>query len=274
MSTRVNEILAERAAQRGNAAAHPRRVLFWDVESSPMQAFIWRLRTEYVNPNAVLNEPFLLCWAAKWEDEDRVHRARLQPQEAKDQDDSRIVAKLADLVAKADVIVAHNGDRFDQPMLNTRLAVHDLEALPPIHSIDTLKLVKRHFSFASNKLDYISQLLGVGSKKPTGFDLWVRCFNGDQAALRQMDEYCQHDVRILEDAFQMVRPFIKLPRMVTATHEGQVACPHCGSADVATDGRVHPTNASEFDRWTCGSCGKSSRSRRSNRDAKLALVPL
>lgn len=253
------------------------RILLFDVESAPMLAFIWRAKTEYVNVDAITHETFLLTWAAKWWGEEQMHRAALTSSEAKAQDDSRIVGKLADLVRQADGVVAHNAVGFDIPKLNGRVLLDGLEPLGPVRSIDTLTLARRSFGLASNKLDYLAQKLEVGAKLPTGFDLWRRAYNGEAAAIREMDRYCQQDVLVLEGVFNAVLPHVKGPlaRLVDADYEWEDVCPTCGSDDLERRGYAR-TNASTFRRYRCKAkgCGRWSRSRRSVPEAKLAKVPL
>jgi DNA polymerase III epsilon subunit-like protein len=76
------------------------------------------------------------------------------------------------VMAQADEIVAHNGDRFDLKWLRTRALLHGLDVMPSPKTIDTLKWAKRYFNFNSNKLDYIAKYLGVGQKM--GADVGVR----------------------------------------------------------------------------------------------------
>jgi hypothetical protein len=255
-------------------APKPLRILFFDVESAPMLAYIWQAKTEYVNPDAILHETFLLCWAAKWAGDDRILHARLTSKEAKAQDDSRIVEKLATLIRQADVVVAHNGDRFDMPKLNTRLALHQGQPLGAVQTIDTLKLARSAFRFASNRLDYLAQKLGVGAKLHTTFSLWKRAYAGEAAALRDMDVYCRQDVVVLEAVFEAIRPYVKrLPRLVDAGQYGQKVCPNCGSNGLQPDG-VHRTNANTYARFRCDRCGRRCRSFRQKDAPKLEMRPV
>lgn len=252
----------------------PHRVLLFDTETAPLLSYLWQLKTDYVNADMVIRESFMLTWSAKWEDDDKVHHGRLTRKEAVGQDDSRIVGKLADLLRQADVLVAHNITGFDVPKVNGRLLVNDLPPLGPLRTIDTLTLARKTFKVASNRLDYLGQLLGIGQKQPTGLDLWKRCYRGEPAALRQMDEYCQHDVvGLLEPIYQRIKPYVKLPRLVDAESADEWGCTRCGSTDVIRRGH-HRTNASTFQRWSCKACGHWFRERKADKTVKMAGVPL
>lgn len=250
------------------------RVLIFDIETAPMLAYIWRAKTEYVNPQAITHEVFLLSWAAKWEGGRKVHGDVLTGDEAYNQDDGRIVQSLADMIREADVVVAHYGNGFDIPMLNNRLLLLGQEPLGPVRSIDTKALAARSFRLASNKLDYIAEALGIGNKIKTEFQWWVDCYHGDEKALQRMYRYNRKDVTLLEKVYDRLKPYVKnLPRLVDAEHENERVCPSCGSDALQKRG-VYRTNASTFQKWTCTACGRCSRSRTADKSKKLANVPL
>lgn len=235
------------------------RLLFYDIETAPMLAYIWQLKTEYVPPAMVEHDTFLLCWSAKWSDSDKVLSGKLTRKEALGQDDSRIVTGLADLLRQADYAVAHNGDRFDLPMVNNRMLALDLPPVGNVQTIDTLKLARQSFRLASNKLDYLARLLGHGGKLPTGFDLWRRAYHGDTKALAELLTYNKHDVVLLERVFQALIPHVKtLPRLVEMVEWRMEACPTCGSKNRVKDG-YHRTKVSTFQRYRCKQCGRRHR---------------
>lgn len=250
------------------------RVLIFDIETAPMLAYIWRAKTEYVNPQAITHEVFLLSWAAKWEDGKRVQGDVLTGEEALAQDDSRIVQSLADLIREADVVVAHYGNGFDIPMLNNRLLLLGLEPLGPVRSIDTKALAAKSFRLASNKLDYIAEALGIGNKIKTEFQWWVDCYHGDEAALKRMYRYNRKDVTLLEAVYQRLKPYVKnLPRLVDGTGPNDRSCPFCGEEALQKRG-LYRTNASTFQKWHCTSCRRNSRSRQAEKGKRLEFVPI
>jgi hypothetical protein len=270
----VPETLADELRALLERGPAPRqKILFWDLESAPLLAFIWSARTEYVGTHMIEHEAFLLSWAAKWADQPKVLSGVLTPEEALAQDDSRIVADLGDLLREADVVVAHNGDRFDVPRVNSRLLLQGLEPLGPLRTIDTLKLARRSFRLASNKLDWLAEQLGHGNKLSTTFALWERCYRGDPKALAEMVRYNRKDVVLLEEVYRELEPYVSgLPRLVDADGRSML-CPTCGSDKLEQAG-FHRTNSSTFPRYRCGDCKRYSRSRTADRSKKLDLMPL
>ena len=252
----------------------PHRLLFFDVESAPLLTHVWRAHDNYVAPERLKHDTFLLSWAAKWSDSPVVYFGRLTGDEARTRDDRRIVGQLATLMREADRVVAHNGDRFDIPLVNGRLLQHGMESVSAVRSIDTLKLARRSIKVASNKLDYLAQLLGLGAKLPTDFGLWERCYRGDPDALYEMDVYCRQDVRLLEKVYQRLAPYVAgLPRLQDPEGRHEFACTYCGSGSVQSRGFYH-TNSSVFRRFRCNDCGRWSRARQAEPDASFDLRPI
>ena len=256
--------------------AIPLRVLFFDVETSPLLSYHWRVWKENIAPSQIERESFLLTWAARWQGQKRILSDLLTGDEARSQDDGRIVESLAKLVRTADVIVAHNVDRFDHPVLNTRLLQLGLEPLPPVRTLDTLKIAKKSFKKTFNRLSYLADSLGIEAKHPMEFEDWRQACAGNVTALKKMRAYCRQDIEVLEAVFDRMRPYAKgMPRLVEATHEMQRACPHCGAGfDAMKPSGTHRTNASNFQRYRCDECGKYARTRSAARGTKLALHPL
>jgi hypothetical protein len=255
------------------APTRPLKVLLYDIETSPMAAYIWHPTDQYVPMDRLIHDKYLLTWSAKWWGESKVHSGVIDPDEARDRDDSRIVAELGELIRQADFVVAHNGDRFDVPVLNARLLQLGLDPLGNPRQIDTLKLAKKNLKVAYNKLDYLGEYLGVGRKIDTDFQLWLDCMAGVPAAIKKMAKYNRQDVLLLEKVFDALLPYVKnLPRLVEATEIGQSGCPSCGSKDLHRAG-YHRTNASTFFRWQCQTCRRYCRGRKSS-STRLALVPV
>lgn len=253
-------------------APTPLKVLFYDLETAPLLAHIWHPSDDYVPMDRLVHGSFLLCWSAKWADGKKVMSGVLTGPEARDQDDGRIVAELAELVREADFLVAHNANKFDIPMFNNRLLILGLEPMGPKRSIDTLVLAKQAFRLPYNKLDYLGVALGLGRKLKTDFDLWLACYQGDAKALAQMVKYNRQDVVLLEAVYGKLLPYVKnLPRLVEPTSLGQFACPTCGSENLTRRG-VHRTNASTFQRFQCV-CGRYCRQKTSDK-VRLSVAPL
>ncbi len=250
-----------------------KKVLFFDIETAPLLSFIWHPMNNYI-PNVMqAADTFMLTWAAKWWGHEEVISDRLSSEEALEQNDSRIVRSLADLVAEADIIVAHNGDRFDMPRLNARLMALRQKPVGPYQTIDTFKLAKRNFNLPYYKLDYIAEFLGLGKKIKTDFDLWKDVYHGVESAIAEMLEYNIHDTVLLEQVFVEMIPYVtRLTRLFRATKRDEVKCAYCGGVEFQKRG-VYETQASTFQKYQCKTCGKYARARISEKK-RLAYHPL
>lgn len=238
------------------ADPQPLRILFFDIETAPMRAYIWSPKQDYIPHNQVISDSFMLCWAAKWNDGSKVMSAKLTPEEVAEADDSRIAAALADLVREADLVCAHNGDRFDVPRLNARLLMNGLEPVPPVESLDTLKLAKKSIGVAHYNLDALARALGLGTKIKTDFDLWLKVLEGSEVAMQHMTRYCRNDVVLLEKVFERLRPYARGLRRLTGGGEGAF-CPYCGSREFERRGTRHNSAGSQ-QRFHClnDECGR------------------
>lgn len=249
------------------------RILYFDIESAPLLAYIWNPTDDYVTHDRLIHDSWIITWSAKWAHENKVRTGCVTPSEAIMQDDSRILKELADLMRSADIVVAHNGDRFDIPVINGRLIQLGQAPLGPVQSIDTLKLARRTFKIAYKNLDYLGEILGMGRKLKTGFDLWKRAYHGDPKALKAMSKYNVQDVVLLERIFNAMKPYVKgIGRLFEPQYDGQFACPCCGGEDLVRRGYYRTTSCT-YQRYVCNNCGRYSKDRTGIKN-KLAVTPL
>lgn len=243
------------------------KILVFDIETAPMEVFTWGLYDQNIGINQIKNDWFVICWSAKWLFEEEIISSRLSPKEALNKDDKRIIKNIWKLFDEADIIIAHNGDRFDIAKLKARFLKHELGEPSPYKTIDTLKVARKEFRLTSNKLDYICEYTGVDKKLDTGgFELWKRCINGEEEALREMSTYCENDVRILEQMYFKLRPYIKNhPNLALYMESDYEVCPNCGS-DKLKWGFLYRTRVNQYECAKCQDCGAYMRSRKSNLD--------
>ena len=175
------------------------RVLIYDLETSPNIGWFWRAGyKQNIMPNQIIKERAIICVSYKWQGEKEVYNLTWD----KNQDDKFLVEQFIDVLNEADLIVAHNGDRFDLKWLKTRALFHRLPMLPNYKQFDTLKVAKAKLYLNSNRLDYISKFLGFEGKIQTTPDLWNKVVMlNDRLAMKDMLNYCDEDVRQLEKVY-------------------------------------------------------------------------
>lgn len=135
-------------------------------------------------------------------------------------DDRYVVLRLHDELQKYDVLVAHNGGGFDLPFLNTRLVVHGVSPLPQKMLIDPCRLARWKLRLNSNRLDQLISTFGFDNlKTPVDSGVWLRAsLDGDRAAMDFIVDHCVRDVRMLEQVYDKIRPFV-----VKIDHRGSSA---------------------------------------------------
>lgn len=165
------------------------KILIFDIETSPSISYTFGRFNYNIAYDQVEQEPMILTWAAKWLYSTEVMSDKVTAEEVLNADDYRIVKSLWDLIDEADIVVAHFGDRFDLPMLNTRSILNGLPPYNTVRSVDTKKVASGVFKFPSNKLDALAKYFGIPGKIDTEFQLWIDCIKGKEEALEKMRVY-------------------------------------------------------------------------------------
>src|SRR5574343_2111727 len=170
------------------------RVLLLDIETAPNLAYVWGLWDQNVGINQIVNSGYVLCWSAKWLDEEPVIFDSINKS-----GEVSMLKHIHNLLNESDVVVTHNGVKFDLPTLNKEFLIKGFDPPSPYKQVDTLTNCRRLYRFESNKLQYVAQQLGLGSKVDhSGFELWVNAMKNDPAAWEEMERYNRQDVVLLE----------------------------------------------------------------------------
>ena len=235
-------------------------VLLFDIETSPNLAYIWEKYEQ--DALSFEKERELISFAYKWLG-NGVKSYCLDDCNAK-----TLTKKLHELFDEADIIIAHNGDRFDIRMANSFFVFHDLKPPSPYKTIDTLKIARSKFRFNSNKLNDLGEYLGLGGKVETGgFKLWLNCLRGDKKAWKKMKRYNKQDVVLLESVYLKLRAWAtNLPTMNIG-----LICPTCGSNRIQFRGwNINKVYKSR--RFQCQTCGHWSSSNKKIRHNVLEYI--
>ena len=243
------------------------KVLLLDVETAPSVAVSFQRFNVNLTPDHVMEEgDWMLSASWKWLHERQVKSLVLKPNEAKNKNDYRICEVMYNLFEEADIIVAHNGKRFDVPLIKTRILANSFSAPHSPKIIDTL-LIARGLKFSNNKLDSLCHSLDIGRKmKHHGIRLWIDCMAGDVDSLNTMEEYNRKDVELLEDLYLRIRGYDKTgPNFGQYYDDGYEHCPACGSTDLSETGKNTYTATGTFEELICSDCGhRSSRKQMTN----------
>lgn len=206
------------------------RVLLYDIESMPIIATVWgKYEQNFVWS---IQDWYIFCFAYKWLGEKKTHVVSIDDfsgYKVGTNDDKQIVKRLHELFNEADVIVAHNGDSFDQKKTQARMIINGFDPPAPYKQIDTKKVAKRYFNFTSNKLDDLGTYLGLGNKLETGgYELWKKCMEGEKKSITLMKKYNKQDVVLLEKVYLKMRPWMTNHPKMGVLDGRPTACDNCG----------------------------------------------
>lgn len=222
------------------------KILVIDIEWEPAQAYVWKAWDENISPDQIIDNGGMLCFAAKWLGQKDVYFY------SKWEDGREGMAQAALYwLEQADAVVTYNGDKYDIPKLRGEILLAGLTPPPPLTSIDLIKTVKG-LGFFMNRLAFIGPLLAIGTKvKHEGFNLWRSVMDGDVKAQARMKKYCIGDVKLTEQLYKRIKPFIKQhPHLGKDKHE----CGSCGSNNTQLRG-FHRTKYYKTQRIQCQDCG-------------------
>lgn len=260
----IEEVKRAKTLSRTNGNISKVKILVLDIETAPLRGYIWQRWKQNIGLNQTISEWFMLCWSAKWLGEKEVFGDRLTGVEAIEENDKRISLSIWEILNEADIVIAHNGKRFDIPKLNTRFLLNGLPPTSPYQQIDTLEVVKKQFGFSSNKLDNILIQFNMERKLDTNFDLWKKCMAGDEESLEYLLTYNKGDVTKLEDVYFKLRPYIrKHPNLGIYIGEDVPVCGHCGSTHLVYENNVY-TTVGQYPTYRCLDCTAISKGRTSS----------
>jgi DNA polymerase elongation subunit (family B) len=223
------------------------KILAWDIENRPAQAYVWDLWPNFIPIQQVIQPSDMMCFAARWVDKTPV-TFRSEYHDGRE----KMLQDLWNLIDEADALISWNGAGFDTKHANRAFLQAGMNPPSPVKEIDLMQVAKRRFKFMSNKLDFVAQQLGLeGKTQHSGFQLWLDCMAGDEKAWRKMRTYNKNDVNLLIPIYEALKPWIKNHPNVNA--EG-IACSRCASTRLQLRG-TETTASLVYQRFQCQDCG-------------------
>lgn len=222
-----------------------------DIETMAHKSWHWRLWQENIGTNQLIEPTYMLSYAYKINNEKTVYRNVGDPD---------FYETLYNVLSNADMLVTFNGDKFDMLHIKREMLEQGYTPLRPISSVDLYKVVRKHFKFASNRLDYVaSVILGERKLQTGGFDLWKSWAEGDPKARRLMERYNKRDVNVTWRLYRALRAWVtNHPRVgheVGIDDDSEAyECPVCSSEKVSKKCERR-TRCFAIRQCQCGSCG-------------------
>lgn len=227
------------------------KILHIDIETSPNKVYCWGLWDQNISINQIVEAGKTLCWAAKWHGTNKMLFNSLHVEKTK----GGMIREIHALLEEADAVVHYNGKKFDIPVLNKEFILAGMIPPSTYKEIDLLLVSRDRFKFTSNKLDYVAQSLGLGSKtNHKGMELWKGCMEGDKKSWQIMEKYNKQDVNLLEKLYVKVLPWIKQhPNHGLYASFTRPVCKNCGSAAVKKNGFEYSL-VGKYQRYRCTDC--------------------
>jgi len=233
------------------------KILYIDIETSPVRALTWGAYDQ--NILHIEEDWRVIGFAYAWGDGkpkavyprawDHWH---LSP-EHRDDLEKGVIAQAQKLLDQADVVIAHNGDRFDLTKLMTKFIMFGIDPPSPYLTIDTLKMARRTFRFTKNTLDHLGHALGFEGKIQIPMMQLQKAimYDVDKKAWDAMRKYNIRDIVLLRDCYKEMAPYDrKLPNL----GDGD-GCHQCGSYDLQKRGIRRMKSGLERQQYQCNDCG-------------------
>ena len=218
------------------------KILFFDTERAPPIAWFWESNKEqYIGHNQILQYGFFtsIQWQWEWENDPSAYSLADNPSAFKNDpsSDKRVVQKAADLIDDCDILVAHNGKRFDWRHFKARMIFHKIKPVKKPYIVDTLAEAKTA-AFPSNSLKGLAKHLNIIEKGYNETDM-ADLISGPIAkrldAIRMQTAYGLKDIPPLKELYYRLRPYSeKHPNIGAFT--GLPCCPKCGSDHIVNRG--------------------------------------
>jgi hypothetical protein len=230
------------------------RILFYDIETSPLKAWIWGCGEQYIRHNQLdkdYNRWGIICITYCWNDG---KPAKVIGWDYEKQDTGSVVAEFDEIIKQADRTIGKNSDRFDTKMINAARMFAGLPGYPEwtTRTDDLEKQMRRYFRVPSQALDYYSNQLGLGGKIKMEMQDWIDIVEKNENGLKSYNKMLKYGKKDVEDTRKL---WYMLEEHFTPKFDERVpGCGECGSFDRRKSGFSY-TCAGKKQRYTCNKCG-------------------
>lgn len=230
-------------------------ILSIDIETLPMKFYAFSPWNQNMGSHMLIQDWSLLSFSAKWLGDDKMISSVLTPEEVLVRDDRRLATMIWTLLDQANIIVTHNGKRFDVKKIKARFLKHKMQRPSSFKVVDTLATAKSEFGLTYNSMDFIAEFVERDRKLENNKGLWVRADQGDPVALAEMLEYNDQDVRTQEQIYLVLREWMpNHPNLTIYNKRDEGACPVCLHKGHRKIGHYY-TNKKKYAEFRCNGCG-------------------
>lgn len=239
------------------------RVLFYDIETAPLLAYVWGCGEQYVRHGQLHKEHNswgIICVTYCWNDGKPAQEINWGYTE---QNTAKVVEQFDEIIKQADHTIGKNSDRFDTKMINAQRMLAGLPGMPDWtkYTDDLERQMRKYFRLPSQSLDYISEKLGLGGKIKMELQDWIdiveKNSNGEKS-LAKMIKYGKKDVVDTRTLWnKLVEHFDPKFNYAAFTQESEICCKHadCGSKKLTKNGR-RVAGKVLYQSYNCQECGR------------------
>lgn len=230
------------------------RTLFYDIETTPLMAYVWQLGKQVVR-HGQLVEGYqmwdIICIGYCWNDG---KPAKVIDWGYRNQNSEPMIEKFTKVIESADVVIGKNNKRFDDKMINLHRWRNNLHGMPDwLYKSDDLEThLRRNLRLPSYGLDYVSSILGLGGKVKMELSDWVDIMHKrDYSKFKKMKYYCGKDVEDTRTIWDYSVKHFE-PKYNCATMElDELVCKVCGSPNIRKNGRQYPKGTAIYQSYWC-----------------------
>lgn len=234
-------------------------ILYLDFETSPIVGWAWSCYDAELFH--IEQDVQIISVAWSWEGEEEiyalgVHEFPGYKPGLRYLNDKKLVKSFQDIFAKAEMVVAHNGNGFDFKLWRTRLIVNGFNPHHNLRELDTKRWAKR-FRFTNNSQNNIARQLKTPLKEETVKNLHYKCLELG-THWDDMISYNKNDVVGLKAIAHRMAPFVLNTPNANLYQDTTMNCtnPLCGSANTIMEGRREVKGKAYRQRYSCNDCGR------------------
>lgn len=230
------------------------KILFYDIETTPLKAYIWGLGKQVVRHQQLVSDSQqwgIICITYCWNDS---KAAQCIDWGYDEQNTARVIQEFDAIIKTADHIIGKNNKSFDDKMLNTARMFHDLPPMPDWmrHTDDLEQQMRRYLRLPSYSLDYISEQLGLGGKIKMEFQDWIDIVEKTDNGLKAFNKMCKYGKKDVADTRNL---WNKLSSHFEPKFNANInACTNCGSFKKKKAG-IYYNSLGAQQRYMCTNCG-------------------
>lgn len=234
------------------------RILFYDIETSPLKAWVWQMGEQYVGHKQLDKNHSrygIICVTYCWNDGSS---AQCIDWGYEEQDTTKVIKEFDQIINLADHVIGKNSDKFDNKMINAARMFGDLPGNPSWtkYTDDLERQMRRYFRLPSQSLDYISDQLGLGGKIKMEFQDWVDIVEKNKNGKKSFNKMCKYGKKDVEDTRTLWNKLAQHfdPKFNVAAHTGNYFnCKRCGGDNLYKNG-IRTAGSTQYQMYNCRDC--------------------